>query len=386
MMNGEPSGLRGGAATSKDVFLRLLVLITTVYIISNAIIVPQIVSSAGQFNVQGDEPTRIISVIADNGIHSQTTTILRKEPPDTAIIITSAWIPTHPSTKMIDEVITTTRSKIRGLASTAPIYVTVDHLLPKMLKQITDEERKERQATLDGYVTALYEKYLLDESIHIIANMENWHIGGSTYKALKLIQNHYPSVEYLYYMQHDFSWVRDVNHTALLETFKTYPEVNYIRFKYKPREGKAETCGKNYTQLTVVSQPDSTDSDNNNNNNNNMNLVENANIYHTSKYSDNNHLVRFDWYMETIGSFGKVNPANIKRPPEAIMQARAKSQGCHALGMYTYGRPGKRDEPVIRHLDGKRTKTLEGDEEDDDEDEEDVINNNKNSTTSIDIQ
>jgi hypothetical protein len=165
------------------------------------------------------------------------------------------------------------------------------------------------------------------------------------------------------------------------QTFKTHPEVNYIRFKYKPQEGKSDTCGKNYTQITVISQPDSTDS---NNKNKIMDLVENVNIYHTSKYSDNNHLVRFDWYMETIGSFGKVNPANIKRHPEAIMQARAKSQGCHGLGLYTYGRPGKRDEPVIRHLDRKRTKTLEGDEEEDDEDEGDV--NNKSNITSIDVQ
>ena len=368
MLNGE-SGIRGTAAaiSSKDVFVRFMLLISTVYIISNAIIVPQIVSTEDQFNVENDVPTRVVSVTEENVIQST---------PDTAIVITSAWIPTHPSTKMIDEVITTTRSRIRGLAPTAPIYVTVDHLLPKMIKQISNEERIGRQAALDGYVTELYKKYLLDDRIHIIANMENWHIGGSTYKALQLIQNHYPSVECLYYMQHDFSWVRDVNHTALLETMKTYPDVNYVRFKYKPREGKAETCGKNYTQITVVSQQDPSVGDN-------MDLIDNANIYHTGKYSDNNHLVRFGWYMDIIASFGKVNPANIKRPPEAIMQARVKSQGCDKFGLYTYGRPGRRDEPVIRHLDGKRTQTVEGDEEDEDEEGQ---SDNVNNATAVEVQ
>ena len=55
-----------------------------------------------------------------------------------------------------------------------------------------------------------------------------------------------------------------------------------------------------------------------------------AHLCRSCKYSDNNHLVEFDWYYKHIAAMGMY-----KRPPEFPMQFNAQNS-CDELGMYIY--------------------------------------------------
>jgi hypothetical protein len=130
---------------------------------------------------------------------------------------------------------------------------------------------------------------------------------------------------------------------------KAHPEVNYIRFKYKPYESDPAICGQNVTEITIVSSSPISDS---NQPIDDENTIENGNLYLSSKYSDNNHLVRFDWYRQMIASLGF-----FKRAPEDPFSYKAGRE-CLLMGLYVYGRPSKREPPVLRHLDGRHTDSL----------------------------
>ena len=117
---------------------------------------------------------------------------------DTAIIITSSWIPSHPSTFLIDSVLNSTRRHLVGLASSAPIFITVDPI-PTSTTPIEDKVEK-----LEQYIIKLYQKHLIHPHVHILPSVQHLHIGGSVMKALQLIEFHYPNVHYVYSLQHDF--------------------------------------------------------------------------------------------------------------------------------------------------------------------------------------
>ena len=229
---------------------------------------------------------------------------------DTAILITSAWIPTHPSTEIIERVINST-ARLRGVSPHAPIFVTIDHFKTKATPQ--------QVAALDKYTLNLQKIYLLDPAVHIIPSMEHWHIGGNVLKGLQLIQQHFPKVEFLYSLQHDFEFIRDVDHLGLAQILRDRHDVNY------KRNDMDRLCGN---PLAIrIGQSDTV-------------------ITKSSKYSDNNHLVRFEWYKnDVIEALG-----HLKRPPESPMMF--KSAQCEKQGLYTYALS---EAPVIKHLDGRHS-------------------------------
>ncbi len=253
---------------------------------------------------------------------------------NTAIIITSSWVPSHPSTRMIDKVIDSTKFLV-GLPKSTPTFITVDGIPEDNFNNFTDTQQKIRD--LDGYTTALLHRHLKNPNVHILVSSEHLHIGGSVFKAMTLLQIHYPSVEYLYYLQHDFNFVKEVDHLALVDVLKKHPsEVNYIRFKYQYVQERFLQCGN----LRTIKHPfspgflDSTEKD----------FI----VLEPSKtYSDNNHFVRFDWYFQTILSI-----KNLRRPPEGPLQRRQGDMCAQnkTMGLYVYQPPH-----VLRHLDGRGT-------------------------------
>jgi hypothetical protein len=291
--------------------------------------------------------------------------------PNTAIIISSSWIPTHPSTDMIDTVLKSVRNKLIGLDSeTTPIFITVD-ALPS-----PDDSKIEM---IDMYITNLYSSYLLDPQIHLIINQEHHHIGGSVWKVLQQIKYHYSgSIKYLYYVQHDFEFIHQIDHQALIETMNSNNNnvhhqednntdidagVNYILFEWsnkrkRPRcssfcDGRSRidifpsssTSSSSASASTTPSPLLSLPSNNYNSSNNTSPIDALAHLCRSCKYSDNNHLVKFDWYYKYIGGLGWD-----KRPPEDTMQINAKNS-CNKLGLYIY----KSNMYALRHLDGRGT-------------------------------
>ena len=73
---------------------------------------------------------------------------------DTAIIISSSWLPEHPSTHMLDTMIDYIKH-IHGLPPTSPIIITIDWLPTTII----DENFSKHISALDYYTTALSMKY-----------------------------------------------------------------------------------------------------------------------------------------------------------------------------------------------------------------------------------
>jgi len=260
---------------------------------------------------------------------------------DTAIVITSSSIPSHPSTYMVDQVVKSI-DRLIGLSDSAPIIITIDHFrytdfhgLPKDLEQ--------RIVALEEYTINLFNNYMTNPRIHIIPGMKQWHIGGSVIKAMNLIERHYPSVEYLYYLQHDFFFARDIDHTALINMFREYPKVNWVRFPKRAPHLLHPGCGSdpkitfNRTvniQGGILVEEEGEDNANNNTEAIGDNTTQSEeygkiSISPTSAYSDNNHITRFKWYKETLLSLIKIN-----RAPENPLMVRATSGCAHGKSAF----------------------------------------------------
>lgn len=251
-----------------------------------------------------------------------------KRAEDTAIIITSSPVPSLPSTYMVEMVINSTK-RIRGLSPTAPIFVTIDIFHQNKLRGLTDAEFKEHSMKLEQYSINLYNLYLRNTNVHVIPNMRHNHIGGSTMKAMNLIEQHYPTVKYLYYLQHDFYFAKDVDHNALVSAMIEHPTLNWVRFmkNKRPKKGCADMQEIKLKGQGAIS------------------------LAPTSGYTDNNHLTRLQWYKEVIKSL-----ENLERAPEGPLQNRAwafcdNSNATDVIGgLYVYS-----EADVIAHLDGRHT-------------------------------
>jgi len=259
---------------------------------------------------------------------------------ETAIIITSSWIPTHPSTYLIDMVLNST-SRLVGLSPTAPIFITIDYPLRFRDFKEAPATLNERIDSLEEYTINLMGKYSSNPRMHIIPNQKLLHIGGSVLKALNLANKIYPTVRYVYYLQHDFYFLKDLDHTALINLMDRQPKrVNLIRFpKLSPHKmGRIIGCGSEkpifYNETHGF---------------NNKTTSSTLKLLPTKQYSDNNHLARFDWYRPLIASISKMD-----RTPENPLQKRVNS-ACiqdESLGLYLY------HEHNIGHLNGRRRSQL----------------------------
>ena len=275
------------------------------------------------------------------------------EEQDTAIIITSSWIPSHPSTFLIDSVLNSTRRHLLGLAPSAPIFITVDSMPTSTTSSSHLEEKIE---TLEQYIINLYQKHLVHPHVHILPSVQHLHIGGSVMKALQLIEIHYPHVQYVYSLQHDFPFSRDVDHIALRNVMERYSErVNWIRFPKRdpntlhPGCGNEESIWYNKT-FTMMNMESTILAINNTKKNGTSTTVPfhwesmQLQLIPTTSYSDNNHLARLAWYKDMLASL-----VMLTRPPEFPLQVRANEacQKNQSIGLYVY------HEVCLEHLDGR---------------------------------
>ncbi len=264
----------------------------------------------------------------------------------TALIITSSWIPAHPSTEMIETVINSTR-RLKGASPTAPIIITIDDFTVDFfdrMKNISEIDVKRND--LEEYSMNLVKKYAKSPNVHILPGMDHLHIGGSVIKAMELIELLHPTVKYVYYIQHDFEFSEWIDHMGLIEVMEKYPNtVNMIRFlkrfEINPK------CGNATKIFCTVRTFDENGNVNKDDDSGETSAVSrNLTLFPAEKYSDNNHLARFHWYKETIQSL-----ISVRRPPEFPLANRAYQvcQNNESMGIYLYYSKS------LRHLDGRHT-------------------------------
>ena len=236
-----------------------------------------------------------------------------------------------------------------GLPRNMPIYILIDTLPSENTKRvrgrISGQERWDKEATLEKYSTNIMKEFMHRTNFryHIISNHENQHIGGNLNKTLHLLD---PRTEFLYFFQHDFKFVKKVNHTAIIKTMRDFPGVvNNIRFNKganKPTRYKkgADTC----FNITDGKQ--------------NVNGIY---LTRTDKWSDNNHFASveyYKWMLEELICF-------VHRPLESVMMnMRSFNSTCNVkVAQHLYGAPY--ESPYLEHLDGRlrymvdRNKSLE---------------------------
>jgi hypothetical protein len=178
--------------------------------------------------------------------------------------------------------------------------------------------------------------------------MKHLHVGGSAAKAMNLIEKHFPTVRYLYYLQHDFYFAKEVNHMALISAMDKYPDkINYVFFQQAGVRGRIKPCGEE-SPINLNTETNATTTTTTEANATKMIQPQASPVLlPTATYTDNNHLVRFQWYKATIESL-----IFLARFPENPLQKRANDacakRSNERMGLYAYQEPR-----VLVHLDGR---------------------------------
>lgn len=162
----------------------------------------------------------------------------RKE--DTTIIITSSLIPTHPSLDIIDRTLQSLKF-LTGLSEDTPIFIAVDGMYEQDRRRYPSKARQ-----LSLYVDALKQKYTGDaapylrnsnngngpqqlRNIRVLSQSKRLNLNGNVKRALNRVHT-----EFMYVIQHDIPFIHEVNHTALIRTFRDYPEtIRLVGFSTK---------------------------------------------------------------------------------------------------------------------------------------------------------
>ena len=264
----------------------------------------------------------ITSLSFPNSTHTHDNKEIPLSRADTSIVILSSLIPTHPAITMINDTFNSFSTMLDGLPSNTPIFISVDGLRAKDLNTNNLEK-------LQLYIENLRERFRENPHVAILNNPSHGHISNSIRRALQMV-----TTRFIYVVQHDFKFIKYINHTSIVKSMREYPgELQIVRFPMRPISDNSRIrsdCKK---------------------------VVEYNNIPFTAgPWSDNNHLTTKRYYDELLQSIG---PAG--RPPEAPMMKHAKEAGanCTTYHQYLYN---VWLSPFLTHLDGRLTKPLSPEE------------------------
>ena len=250
--------------------------------------------------------------------------ITQQDQIDTSIIITSNLIPTHPSIAMINETINSLHRHLIGLSLDTPMFLTIDGLRPE--KEIDNKKNVER---LGEYIERLknYTEFPF-RNVTVLPNPTHLHIARTVKRAMQFVQT-----KFVYVLQHDLPFARDVYHTELIQAMTDHPDkLRNILFKLEGAVGRFPVCPVYNSQGTYPTEE-----------------YQGLSFYATKRWSDNNQLSTKSYYEEIL-SFPHMNGA-----PEWGMMGPAKAN-CTYWGQTVYG---TRADNFLKHLDGRHAATIE---------------------------
>ena len=238
---------------------------------------------------------------------------------DSTVIILSSLIPTHPSVFMINKTITSIRKMIIGVKN-PKIIITIDGI---PINKITDENI----GRLHDYTNELRRLFQKDLSVMLLPHIKNLHINNSIKNALNFIET-----KYIYIVQHDFEFIRTVNHTEIVFEMEKYPEkIQIVRFD------KGVGRGQLYNQQKKLKKKGCD--------------VDHNEKFVLSRWSDNNHFTTKKYYEKALEIMGGSN-----RPPEAFFMANSDKLDCFFGNQWLYDY--KSGDPILKHLDGRLTENF----------------------------
>jgi len=254
-------------------------------------------------------------------------------PPDTSIIILTSLIPSHPSLEILNQTFDSL-SYLDGIPCNAPIYISVDGL-PK--RKFTPENIER----LHDYVRALRRRFSTYKHVKILNNYMHGHINNNIRWALEVVET-----KFVYVLQHDFMFIKRINHTGLIEAMKTHPDnLQIIRFSKYKNEGNrigylAKECHANDTHISGSST-----------------LWHNQIRFNLRKWSDNNHLTTKAYYEKVLEIIGPVPRA----PEHVVMKWKSHVKDnwtnyvkvenvCYFIHQFVIN---EGQGPYIEHLDGR---------------------------------
>mmetsp|Transcript_6142 Transcript_6142/g.9679 ORF Transcript_6142/g.9679 Transcript_6142/m.9679 type:complete len:288 (-) Transcript_6142:39-902(-) len=238
---------------------------------------------------------------------------------DTSVIITSNLIPTHPSVAMINETIHSLHHHMKGLPQNVPIFLSVDGLHKNDSGNQTSRDR------LEEYIHRLKNTPFPFHNITVVPASSHLHIARTVKQAMDLVQT-----KFVYVVQHDLPFVRDVYHLELIHAMNDHPNtLRNVLFKLEGALGRFPVCPI-YNNHGIFPKEE----------------YQGLDFYATKRWSDNNHFTSKAYYQEMFSSIPHLNGAM-----EWGMMTPAK-QNCSWWGQVVYG---TRADNFLKHLDGRQS-------------------------------
>lgn len=245
---------------------------------------------------------------------------------ETAIIIPTHLVPSHPSLHLLMEVVNSIDKYILGLHPKAPIIITVDNLMENSKRNrrknglfLLDNEENRKKLKL--YLEALDKKTADNDRVTTLVSEKGVGLAKNLGKAIDILHQ---DTKYIYIVQHDLPFVKMVNHTAIVKTAKEYPDlIRIIRFNLYGAVNSNYGCSIPDIHANGIT------------------------LKKYKKWSDQNHFATVEHYKRDVIPVTK-NAKNIF--PEARLQVKANTN-CSYYGPFYYFDEKDYGGPWYKHLD-----------------------------------
>ena len=232
------------------------------------------------------------------------------------IIITSSFIPSHPSIDIIKKTILSL-NKI-NYSGERKIKVILAH------DYSDDNNYKKYLYNLKIYCNSINKNQ--DKFNYTIVERNNrGYLVGNISNALKYVDS-----KYILIVQHDFRFVRHIDIQSIIQDMEKYPKLIYVRFN------KRSNLSRGF------------DSDGTNKVWNKYNIKGNNNYISTSGWSDNNHLTTTEYYKNVV-----MKLCNKEKFMEKVMNKLNKLKKGIEINTFIYGTINHNR--IIEHMDGKKS-------------------------------
>lgn len=250
---------------------------------------------------------------------------------DTTIVINTSLIKTHPSLELFNATFASLRY-LRGLPANTPIVITIDGLISKKLYKYQPNDTKENKQRLQEYVKRLRLRFKYESHVTILSSYD----AGLLTINLKMAMDHVDT-KFVFVIQHDLSFVHEINYNALIQSMKENPDLNIVRFHNR----KNIVPQRFYTienkdikkKCTSIFRDEK----------NGLEFVPQV-------FSDRNHITTKEYYKNMLEMMG-----DTPRFMETVMLNSLKKDlsKCREFGQWIYGPLGSG--PYIKHLDGQHS-------------------------------